>query len=152
MSQNSQKIMRTRSYQTNRSKNESESHFLVMPVLIASDAHGQMVKKSTADLLTHNGFDVFDMGVVDETNSHIVGSLIHNNPAWTAVIFCKNPNCLSMTLNNDHTNVRSVVATSNTQDLTQAKRNHKANILCVSSTIIAPIQCVGSLVNDFVLV
>ena len=125
-----------------------------MPVLLGSDVWGQPMKKNTGDLLTQKGMDVFDMGIVSEANAYIVGSVIHNNPGWIAVVFCQNPNCLSILLNNHYTNVRAVVATDNVEDLVQAKRRHglQANVLCISSPVTNPAHWVGTLVNDFVLV
>jgi ribose 5-phosphate isomerase RpiB len=112
-----------------------------MPILLASDLQGQLVKESVKQLLIKNGCDVFDMGFVSESNISKIGEIVHNYPQWAAIVFCRNAASLSVLLNGNFTNVRSIVANTDEQDMFLARNKHKANIMCF------PMNCVPNVFN-----
>ena len=100
-----------------------------MPIILGSDLQGQTVKESVKKLLTQAKADVFDMGFVGEQNISRIGDIVHNYPNWVAIVFCKNASCLSILLNK-YTNVRSIVAHTDEQDIFMARNRHGANVMC----------------------
>lgn len=100
-----------------------------MPIILGSDLQGQQFKESVKALLLDAKADVFDMGYVGEKNIERIGDVVHNYPNWVAIVFCKNASCLSVLLNK-FTNVRSIVAHTDEQDLFMARNKFGANVMC----------------------
>lgn len=112
-----------------------------MPVILASDLKGQLIKESLKKLLGNNGCDIFDVGFVSESNIEKVGKIVHDYPDWVAVVFCDNATCLSLSLNQHYTNVKSFVANANEHDLFTARHRYRANVMCF------PMNCAHQAIN-----
>lgn len=100
-----------------------------MPIILGSDLQGHEMKDSVKKLLVEAKADVFDMGFVGEQNISKIGDIVHNYPNWVAIIFCKNASCFSVLLNK-YSNVRSIVAHTDEQDLFLARNKFGANVMC----------------------
>ena len=101
-----------------------------MPILLASDLKGQFAKLSMKKILETHQCDIFDIGFIGENNINKIADIVQNHPDWTALVFCENASCISILLNK-YSNIRSIVAHSNEQDIFKARHTHHANIACV---------------------
>jgi ribose 5-phosphate isomerase RpiB len=101
-----------------------------MPIIVASDMHGEFTKEFIKKILIKNGCDVLDIGFISEHNVSKMGTLMQNYPDWTGLIFCKNVSCCSLQLNTLFSNIKCVVAHKDSQDLYLARNLYNANIVC----------------------